>query len=177
MSLFKNYIARRWPLLGPEHGFGFLGVAMITLGINMLGNLNKEATSQESLGIEFWRIVIASGILSLIMGFFNITATFVFRDRQRGITARMARAHGATVVDGVSDMKSFSTTNRPEPYFLPPAIKSPMKAFSPMRAFRASKNFRSSFLPTHHMLGRSRAEYEDSYYREPTVIGTPGKMI
>lgn len=74
LSLFRVFFARNWPLLGPSHGFVALALAMIVLGINMLGNLNKEATSQESLGLEFWRVVIASGILIFILGWLNLIA-------------------------------------------------------------------------------------------------------
>jgi hypothetical protein len=49
-----------------------LGVAMIFLGNSILGNLNKEATSQKSLGVPFWRLVIASGIIVFVMGFVNL---------------------------------------------------------------------------------------------------------
>ena len=62
-SLFRGYYARNWPLLSPNHGFVTMALMMVVLGINMLGNLNKQATSQESLGMAFWRIVIASGIV------------------------------------------------------------------------------------------------------------------
>lgn len=51
-----------------------LGFAMIFLGNSVLGNMNKEATSQESLGLPFWRIVIAAGIVILVMGPINILA-------------------------------------------------------------------------------------------------------
>ena len=51
-----------------------LGAAMIFLGISVLGNMNKEATSQKSLGLAFWRIVIAAGIIALTMGPINILA-------------------------------------------------------------------------------------------------------
>lgn len=51
-----------------------MGIAMIMLGVNILGNLNKEATSQLSLGISFWRIVIGSGIIVLVLGFLNVFA-------------------------------------------------------------------------------------------------------
>lgn len=47
---------------------------MIFLGNSILGNLNKQATSQESLGLPFWRLVIASGIVVLVMGPVNILA-------------------------------------------------------------------------------------------------------
>ena len=86
---------------------------MIVLGFNILGNLNKPATSVENLGLPMWRIVIASGILTAIMGFFNIIAvslfvrriristnihqTYVFCDSKLGITGRQVRSHGAAI--------------------------------------------------------------------------------
>lgn len=72
LSLFRPYFARNWPLLSPTHGFVTLALAMIVLGINMLGNLNKDATSRKSLGMPFWRIVIGSGIVIFILGFINL---------------------------------------------------------------------------------------------------------
>ena len=72
--LFKNYFSRNWPLFGRESGFVMLGIAMILLGNATLGNLNKEATSQESLGLAFWRIVISSGIVVIVLGVVNILA-------------------------------------------------------------------------------------------------------
>lgn len=74
LSIFRNYFACNWPLLSSDHGFVTLGIAMIVLGVNILGNLNKEATSQLSLGISFWRIVIGSGIIVLVLGFLNVFA-------------------------------------------------------------------------------------------------------
>jgi len=50
---------------------------MVILGFNILGHLNKEATSVEKLGLPLWRIVIASGVVTSIMGFVNITAVSV----------------------------------------------------------------------------------------------------
>lgn len=47
---------------------------MMAIGLNMLGNMNKEATSQESLSMPFWRLLVASGILCIVIGFFNIVA-------------------------------------------------------------------------------------------------------
>lgn len=47
---------------------------MVVLGVSVLGNLNKQATSQESLGTPFWRIVIGGGILVAILGLLNIIA-------------------------------------------------------------------------------------------------------
>lgn len=94
-SLFRSYFARNWPLLSPAHGFTTLGSAMSVLGLNMLGNMNKEATSQSSLGLPFWRLLVASGILAFVIGIFNIIASFVFRDKARNVTARRVRSLGA----------------------------------------------------------------------------------
>lgn len=93
--LFRSYFARNWPLLAPTHGFLTLGILMTILGVSVLGNLNKEATSQASLGASYWRIVIASGIIVLIMGPANILASYVFRQKKLGVTARQVRAYGA----------------------------------------------------------------------------------
>jgi hypothetical protein len=78
LSLFKSYFQRNWPLLSVSSGFVFLGMSMIVLGLNVLGNLNKSATSVENLGLPLWRLVIASGILAMVIGAFNIVAVSVF---------------------------------------------------------------------------------------------------
>lgn len=67
--------------MGPDHGFVMLGLAMITLGINILGNMNKESMSQKSLGMPFWRITLGSAIIVTILGTFNIVAVSVRRKR------------------------------------------------------------------------------------------------
>lgn len=74
LPFFKGYYSRNWPLFGPESGFLTLGLAMLMLGNGVLGNLNKEATSQKSLGLAFWRIVIGAGIVVFFMGAINIVA-------------------------------------------------------------------------------------------------------
>ena len=78
LPLFKAYFARNWPLYSPKHGFVMLGVTMILLGNNLLGNLNKLATSQRVLGLSFWRLVIGAGIVVLVMGLTNILAVSLF---------------------------------------------------------------------------------------------------
>jgi hypothetical protein len=74
LSIFKPWIAKNWPLFSPRSSFVMLGVGMIFLGNSVLGNLNKQATSQESIGLPFWRLVIASGIVVFVMGFINLFA-------------------------------------------------------------------------------------------------------
>lgn len=95
ISLFKRYTANNWPLLSPAHGFVTLGIIMIIIGVSILGNLNKQATSEGSLGTTFWRLVIASGIVVSILGVANIFASYMFRQKSLGITARQVRDHGA----------------------------------------------------------------------------------
>ncbi|CAD6590966.1 MAG: hypothetical protein ASARMPREDX12_005301 [Alectoria sarmentosa] len=95
ISLFKRYTANNWPLLSPSHGFVTLGIIMIIIGVSILGNLNKQDTSEGSLGTTFWRLVIASGIVVSILGVANIFASYMFRQKALGITARQVRDHGA----------------------------------------------------------------------------------
>jgi hypothetical protein len=47
---------------------------MMVIGLNLLGNMNKQATSQKSLGMPFWRLLVAAGCLSIVIGFFNVVA-------------------------------------------------------------------------------------------------------
>jgi hypothetical protein len=77
LNIFCGYFNRNWPLLGRNSGFVTLGVTMVILGVSILGNLNKQATSQESLGLAFWRIVIASGIIVIVVGAANIVLVSV----------------------------------------------------------------------------------------------------
>ncbi|KAL8915654.1 MAG: hypothetical protein Q9172_006796 [Xanthocarpia lactea] len=93
--LFRTYILHSWPLLSPAHGFVTLGILMTIVGVSVLGNLNKEATSQKSLGTSYWRIVISSGIVVVILGITNIFASYIFRQRKLGVTARQVRTYGA----------------------------------------------------------------------------------
>ncbi len=72
MGIFRSYFHRNWPLFGPDHGFMMLGLAMVVLGVNILGNMNKQAMSVKTLGLPFWRIVLSSAIIVLVLGFFNI---------------------------------------------------------------------------------------------------------
>lgn len=107
LPIFKGYFARNWPLLSPSRGFVTLAVAMIVIGIQVMGNLNKSAGSQQALGMPFWRIVIASGILVFTLGWINLLASYIFRDTKQSITARMVRSHGAVAIHKTP--KSIST--------------------------------------------------------------------
>lgn len=110
-NLFQRYFTKNWPNLGPEAGFVPLGLAMVILGFNTLGNLNKQATSVENLGLALWRIVIAAGILSTIIGIANIIATFIFSSIKLGITGRQVRDHGATTYPKASSVSTYSRSS------------------------------------------------------------------
>lgn len=112
LPFFRSYIAFNWPLLSPSSGFVTLGIIMIILGVSILGNLNKEATSQESLGFSYWSIVIASGIIVSILGVINIITSYLFRNTSIDVTARMVRAHGAVAPQkAISSPRSSHSSN------------------------------------------------------------------
>lgn len=112
LPLFRGYIARNWPLLSLSSGFVTLGILMIILGVTILGNLNKQATSQKSLGTSYWSIVISSGIIVLILGVANVFASYIFRNSAQGITARMLRSYGAVAPQKVVPSSASSTKRR-----------------------------------------------------------------
>ncbi|KAF2759611.1 hypothetical protein EJ05DRAFT_303795 [Pseudovirgaria hyperparasitica] len=178
LSLFAGYFARNWPILSPTHGFVSLGLAMMILGINMLGNLNKEATSQASLGLAFWRIVIASGILVFVLGIFNIIASFVFRNKNTGITARNVRAHGAIATPTpVTNQKQLSiNTSLPPPVTMSPSLYSSYKEPSNHDNDTSSRWPRSplrALTPIRNTFRRARDSILPSYYSKTPVTTSP----
>ncbi|KAF2399042.1 hypothetical protein EJ06DRAFT_68309 [Trichodelitschia bisporula] len=186
-SIFKQYFARNWPLLSPAHGFNFLGLAMVILGNNILGNLNKEATSQKSLGMAFWRIVIGSGIIVFTLGFVNIIATYVFRDTALRVTARQVRSKGAVAISAgeaalessiskpTSIVTSFPSYAASSNYSAPSPRKSPVKAFM--------RNARDSLLPSYrsqvppYPRSPPAAAFPSSPVRSPTKAGKKEEAV
>ncbi|UJO24755.1 uncharacterized protein CLAFUR5_13816 [Fulvia fulva] len=170
LSLFRGYFARNWPLLSPSHGFVTLALAMIVLGINVMGNLNKPSGSQEELGMAFWRIVIASGILIFILGWFNLLASFIFRSRKQNITARQVRAHGAVAVHKTPVPSEHGSMTPPAPvlaqsYISNPITPSPTKANNPFE-FMSSSERRTPTLPSYHTAASSTASPTKTYVEE-----------
>lgn len=95
LSMFYPYFARNWPLLSVEHGFVGLGTTMFVLGVEVLGTLNKPASTKETLGTAFWRIVAGAGLIVIVLGGLNLIASYIFRSPALGITARHVRMDGA----------------------------------------------------------------------------------
>ncbi|PKS06953.1 hypothetical protein jhhlp_005549 [Lomentospora prolificans] len=94
VNLLKPYFAKHWPVLSNQHGFTWLGMAMIVMGCHVLGNLNKSATSPQTVGAPIHRLILATGILALTFGVANIASSFLFCDRKNNINARMIRNDG-----------------------------------------------------------------------------------
>lgn len=72
LPVLQGYFDRNWPLMGQDSGFITLAAVMMILGVAVLGNLNTEATSQESLGLPFWRVILSAGILGMVMSAVNV---------------------------------------------------------------------------------------------------------
>ncbi|KAL2264136.1 hypothetical protein VTK26DRAFT_1657 [Humicola hyalothermophila] len=95
LKFFRNWFARNWPVLGPDHSLAWLGLAMIIIGCQMLGDLVKPAYESDTIGLAFWRCIVAAGILSLTFGVFNIILSIFFRIPERQITVRGIRSYGS----------------------------------------------------------------------------------
>ncbi|KAB2575128.1 hypothetical protein BFW01_g8316 [Lasiodiplodia theobromae] len=176
--LFRSYFRKNWPLFSPEHGFVALGLAMILLGVNTLGNLNKDATSAENLGMPFWSVVISSGIIILVLGFVNIFVSYIFRDTKLRITARNVRASGAVAIQDAeaqleaektlsikSSMQSMTLNQSPwaTPRKSPAPSNSPRPTYSPTRTI--FQQARASLLPSHFRTSRySASNYSRSFF-------------
>ncbi|KAK4454980.1 hypothetical protein QBC34DRAFT_341474 [Podospora aff. communis PSN243] len=113
VNLFKAYFENNWPVLSPTHSLAWLGLALLIIGCSIMGDLVKPAYSQENLGLPIWRLVIASAILSIAFGVFNMIVSVIFRDGKNRITARMIRTDGNLAAPGYKnspyDVGSYTT--------------------------------------------------------------------
>ena len=119
LCLFKRWFTSNWPLLSEQSGLITLALMLIIMGCQMLAQLNKDATSEEKLGLPFWRVIIAGGILGFVMGFLNLIAHFLFRMSKKGVTSRMIRAHGAKVLLDDLPKSVYSGHSGPRSFDLP----------------------------------------------------------
>ncbi|PWY86290.1 hypothetical protein BO70DRAFT_378902 [Aspergillus heteromorphus CBS 117.55] len=110
LPVYRGYFDKNWPLLGQDSGFITLAVPMLMLGVGVLGDLNTKATSQDALGLAFWRIVLSAGILAMIMSVVNVAASFVFADSDLGVSARHVRVYGAVAPQKVMTRSSSQRT-------------------------------------------------------------------
>ncbi|KAI5201585.1 hypothetical protein E4T39_05073 [Aureobasidium subglaciale] len=143
IGIFSGYFARNWPLLSLEHGFVGLASAMVVLSMHVLACLNKPSNSKEHLGMAFWRVVIMAGILNLILGVFNLIASFAFRNNALGITARQVRARGAEAADLAVIQRSNTSASAAK------SMSSRTTADSSLKQFRTSAKEEYT-LPSYH---------------------------
>ena len=95
VSAVRSYFRSTWPVLSDAHGVGWLGIAMVMLGCNMLGNLNRPAYDADKMGPHFSKLVLASAVLAITFGALNFICALVWRDAKEGVTSRDIRANGS----------------------------------------------------------------------------------
>ncbi|KAK0732634.1 hypothetical protein B0T21DRAFT_198706 [Apiosordaria backusii] len=110
VGLFKPWFSNNFPILGPDHSLGWLGLALLITGCSIMADLVKPAYSIDNLGLAIWRLVLSSGILAITFGVFNMLASVIFRDGENGITARNIRSNGSLAVPTVTNNKEFYDT-------------------------------------------------------------------
>lgn len=91
----KKFFLHHWPAFSAQSGLGWLGLALIIIGCNILGKLNNANTESKEIGMPWWQLVLASGILNLTFGCLNVIATFAFHDWKGDKNARIVRSNGA----------------------------------------------------------------------------------
>lgn len=111
VNALRNYFRQTWPVLSDHRGLTWLGFAMLMLGCNILGNLNKPANDTDKLGPHFSKLVMASAVLCITFGVLNIVCSFVWRDGKNGITARDIRVNGSLAHDRRQSLPEYSSTH------------------------------------------------------------------
>lgn len=133
---------------------------MLILGVGVLGDLNTNATSQESLGMAFWRIVLSAGILAMIMSVINViavsrtsgfvsatlivwnTQSFIFADSDLGVSARHVRVYGA-----VAPQKVMSRNGSQRSFQLSMKREETLPTYSPQSSVKRQMSMRRSRFP------------------------------
>ncbi|KAG5944799.1 hypothetical protein E4U53_006820 [Claviceps sorghi] len=115
-NFIKQYYRQTWPVLSDFHGHLWYGLAMVMLGCNMLGNLNKPANDKENLGSHYFQLVLASSILCLIFGCLYIISSGIWRDGKEGINSRDIRDHGALAKNERETLPDYSSSTASHSY-------------------------------------------------------------
>ncbi|KAF4121669.1 hypothetical protein GMORB2_2077 [Geosmithia morbida] len=103
----KRFFEQHWPAFSPRHGLGWLGFALVMVGCDILGKLNNPKMQADDLGMPWWRLVLASGILNLVFGLLNVVATFALHDWLGGQNVRVIRTIGAASADASNPSKEY----------------------------------------------------------------------
>lgn len=114
IGVWGRWFTRNWPAFGPERGLTWLGFSMLMMGSHILGKLSDDRFTQDKMGVIFWNVCMAAGILSYIFGFTNVITSWWFGKRQ-GRNVRTFRNTGAIEPEENwhgSDSYSTSKTSR-----------------------------------------------------------------
>ncbi|KAI0909095.1 hypothetical protein F4824DRAFT_487343 [Ustulina deusta] len=93
----QAFVARAWPMLGPDRGFTGLGAIMVLIGCHLLGGLNSGIYNAAGVPSQIPQVVIGAGIIAIAFGFTNIIASLLFKNEK--VRAREVRHAGATTRD------------------------------------------------------------------------------
>lgn len=115
----KGFFSTHWPAFSQHCGLGWLGLALIMIGCNTLGKLNNSATEPDDIGMPWWRLVLASGILNLIFGVLNVLATFALHDYTDDRNVRVIRSDGADHTEGTLPYSKADSFSGSGPYEKP----------------------------------------------------------
>lgn len=109
----QEFVARAWPMLGPDRGFTGLGAIMILIGCHLLGGLSSGTYTNKSVPSQISQVIIGAGIIALAFGFTNIIASLVFKSDN--VRARVVREAGATTRAGTFDSYSSRANSTRKP--------------------------------------------------------------
>lgn len=90
----NKFFENNWPAFGPNKGIGWLGLALIMIGCNMLGKLNNNKVEPDEIGGPWYSLILAAGIMNLAFGVLNIIFGLLFGSGSSN--ARAVRGFGAS---------------------------------------------------------------------------------
>lgn len=117
VKFVKRYLRRTWPVLSDEHGLLWLGTALVVIGCNMLGNLNRRAYDPKNLGPHFSKLVLASSVLATTFGMLNIICSLVWRNGKEGINSRDIRSNGSLAQSRRHSLPDYASTADSSPSY------------------------------------------------------------
>lgn len=108
IGVWGSWFNRNWPAFGPGRGLTWLGFSLLMMGSHVLGKLSDDRYTQDKMGVIFWNVCMAAGILSFVFGFTNVFMSWFFGKRQ-GRNVRTFRSTGAIEPDEPWHDDSYST--------------------------------------------------------------------
>ncbi|GAP83813.2 putative SWI SNF complex subunit SMARCC2 [Rosellinia necatrix] len=146
----QEFVARAWPMLGPDRGFTGLGAIMAVIGCHLLGGLNSGTYTAGGVPSQIPQVIIGVGIVTITFGFTNIIASLVFKSNE--VRARVVRQAGATVpnmsLNGSTGFNSRSNSTR-KPDISGPFPMSTNDQFQPADYFPGDDKSMNSFDSRH----------------------------